>query len=214
MKTYATREEWLNNRKNGIGGSEISAVIGCNPYMSNVDLWELKTGRKQPEDISGKSCVQYGQQAERYLRGLFRLDYPQYAVHYVENNSWHNSRFPWALASLDGWLTDKDGRTGILEIKTTEILNPSQWDKWKDQIPQNYFCQCLLYMAVAAADFCILKAQIKHKDKDGNQLATVKHYHIERAEHEADIAYLMKKGSEFWESVKSGKQPALILPGI
>jgi len=47
MKILKDRSEWLENRKSGIGGSEISAVIGCNPYLDNVALWELKTGRKQ-----------------------------------------------------------------------------------------------------------------------------------------------------------------------
>ena len=43
----SNHEEWLKNRKNGIGGSEIAAAIGKNPYMTNVELWELKTGRKK-----------------------------------------------------------------------------------------------------------------------------------------------------------------------
>lgn len=221
MQTFSTREEWLQNRKNGIGGSEISAVIGANPYLSNVDLWRLKTGRKEPSDISDKACVKYGQQAEMHLRGLFRLDYPQYSVDYVDNNSFTNSRYEWALASLDGWLTDQDGRSGILEIKTTEILNPAQWDKWggkypkpgEMQIPQNYYCQCLFYMAVKEADFCVLVAQIKYIE-DGEMKKQTRQYKIERIEVQEDIEYLMLKGSEFWQYVKADKQPPLILPGI
>ncbi len=57
LKTFPSHEEWLVNRRNGIGGSEISAVIGENPYMSNVELWELKTGRRQAVDISQKPYV-------------------------------------------------------------------------------------------------------------------------------------------------------------
>ena len=214
MMTFASREEWLKNRMNGIGGSEISAVVGQNPYMTNVELWELKTGRRTAEDISDKPYVKYGQQAERHIRGLFRLDNPQYDVKYVDNNSWQNSRYPWALASLDGWMNDAAGRMGILEIKTTEIQNPAQWVNWKNQIPQNYFCQCLFYMAILNADFCILTAQIKYTDKDGNIVKTVRQYPMTRKEHEADIEYLMEKGAEFWEYVKADKRPPLILPGI
>jgi len=130
MIVLKDRAEWLENRKNGIGGSEISAVIGQNPYMDNVTLWELKTGRRQPEDISDKPCIQYGHQAEMHLRGLFRLDFPEYSVDYVDNNSFVNSKYPWAKASLDGWLTDENGRKGVLEIKTTEILQSMQKEKW------------------------------------------------------------------------------------
>lgn len=211
MQTFATREEWLKNRINGIGGSEISAVVGLNPYLSNVELWELKTGRKQAEDISEKPYVKYGTQAEMHLRGLFRLDYPQYRVEYVDNNSFTNDKYPWARASLDGWMYDEKGRLGVLEIKTTEILQSMQKEKWNAQIPNNYYCQILFYMAVMEADFAVLKAQLKTVF-DGIPYLQTKHYHIERADVQEDIDFLMTKGAEFWEYVKADKRPPLMLP--
>ena len=211
MIVLPNREAWLQNRRNGIGGSEISAIVGHNPYMDNVTLWELKTGRRQSEDISDKPYVQYGTQAERHLRGLFRLDYPQYKVAYRENNSWTNPRFPWAQASLDGWLTDEKGRRGVLEIKTTEILQSMQKERWNDRIPMNYYCQVLFYMAVTEADFAVLKAQLKTVF-DGVPYLQTKHYHIERAEVQDDIDYLMEKGAAFWEYVVNDKRPPLVLP--
>lgn len=214
MKVLNSREEWLANRMNGIGGSEISAVVGLNPYMTNIDLWELKTGKKQPEDISDKPYIQYGTQAEMHLRGLFRLDFPELTVDYVENNSFKNDKYPWALASLDGWLKDEDGRIGILEIKTTEILQSMQKEKWNQRIPDNYYCQCLFYMAVLEADFCILKAQLKTVF-DGVPYLQTKHYKIERSEVQGDIDFLMEKGAEFWNKyVLTKKEPPLLLPNI
>lgn len=213
MLVLKDRNEWLKNRMNGLGGSEISAVIGCNPYMSNTELWELKTGKRQPEDISDKPYVLYGTQAEFHLRELFKLDFPEYEVEYIENNSFKNDKYPFALASLDGWLTDQEGRKGILEIKTTEILNSMHKEKWDKQIPQNYYCQCLFYMAVLEADFCILKAQLKTVF-DGVPYLQVKHYKIERSEVQEDIDYLMSEGERFWRYVQSGKQPPLKLPEI
>lgn len=213
MQVLKSREEWLQNRMNGLGGSEISAVLGLNPYMDNVTLWEQKTGRIKPENISDKPFIQYGTQAEMHLRGLFRLDYPQYQVEYVDNNSFRNSRFPWAQASLDGWLTDQDGRKGILEIKTTEILNSMHKEKWHDRIPDNYYCQVLFYMAVVEADFAILKAQLKTVF-DGVPYLQTRHYHIERSEVQDDIDYIMQKGAEFWEYVKADKRPHLQFPEV
>lgn len=212
MKVLSSREEWLQNRMNGIGGSEISAVVGCNPYVSNIDLWKIKTGRIQPEDISDKPYVQYGTQAEMHLRGLFRLDFPQFHVEYVENNSFVNSKYPWAQASLDGWLTDHDGRKGVLEIKTSEILNSMHREKWKDNhIPMNYFCQTIFYMAVIEADFACIKAQLKTVF-DGVPYLQTKHFFIERSEVQEDIDYLMQEGEKFWHYVKNDVQPPLVLP--
>ena len=214
MIVLKDRQEWLQNRFKGIGGSEISAVVGCNPYLDNVTLWEYKTGRKQAEDISEKPYVLYGTNAEEHLRALFALDFPQYKVEYIENNSFSNSKYPWARASLDGWLIDQEGRKGILEIKTSEILNSQHREKWKgNHIPQNYYCQTIFYMAVLEADFCVLKAQLKTVFEGVPYLQT-KHFFLERSEVQADIDYLMKKGSEFWEYVKNNHRPPLLLPEI
>ena len=213
MTVLKSREEWLVNRRKGLGGSDCSAVIGLNPYKTNVDLWRLKTGRTEQEDISDKPYVQYGTKAERHLRELFKLDYPQYKVDYVENNSFYNPKYPFARASLDGWLTDGSGRKGILEIKTTEILSAGQRAKWKDRIPDNYFCQVLFYMAVIEADFAVLKAQIKTVIDDDVRLET-KHYTIERSDVQEDIDYLMNACKDFWQYVKDDKEPPLILPEI
>lgn len=213
MKVLPSRKEWLKNRANGLGGSEISAVIGCNPYMTNLDLWELKTGRRQAEDISDKPYVQYGNQAEMHLRGLFRLDYPQYRVDYVENNCWINPRYPWAQASLDGWLTDQQGRRGVLEIKTTEIKQAEQRERWRGRVPMNYYCQVLFYMAVVEADFAVIKAQLKTV-VDGDPILQTRHYHIERAEKQGDIDYLMESGADYWQYVITDKRPPLVLPSV
>ena len=212
MRILNSREDWLKART-GIGGSDASAIIGLNPYRSNVELWEEKVGMAVPEDISDKPFVKYGTQAEMHLRGLFRLDFPQYRVEYVENNMFINDKFPWAHASLDGWLTDQEGRKGILEIKTTEILQSMQKEKWNNQLPQNYYCQLLHYMAVCEADFAVLKAQLKTVFGGVPYLQT-KHYHIERKDVLEDIEYLMEEEKKFWHQVQTKKKPDLILPPL
>jgi putative phage-type endonuclease len=212
MKVMKNRKEWLENRKR-IGGSDAAAIIGQNPYKSNVELWKEKTEQIVPEDISEKPYVKYGTEAEGFLRELFKLDYPDYKVEYVENNSFENERLPFAQASLDGWLYDKDGRFGILEIKTTNIMQSQQKEKWNERIPDNYYCQVLHYMAVLEADFAVLKAQLKYDFSESVYLQT-RHYKIEREDVEDDIAYLMQKEKEFWEKVETGKRPALLLPEI
>lgn len=213
MLELGSREEWLEARSGRIGGSEASAVVGLNPYMSNTDLWSIKTGRKEPEDISDRPYVQYGHNAEPLLRDLFRLDFPDYRVGYVDNNMFINDMFPWAHASLDGWLQDPDGRIGILEIKTTEILQSMQKEKWKDRIPDNYYLQVLHYMMVMEADFACLKAQLKY-DYSGDVFLQTRHYWIERPDVENDIRILAEKEKEFWQAMQRGRKPATLLPEI
>ena len=214
MKTLKSRDEWLAARKHYIGGSDASAVLGMNPYKTNLELWQEKTGIVQPEDISGKPYVQYGHAAESYLRELFALDFPEYEVGYADNNIWLNDRFPFAHASLDGWLTDQDGRSGVLEIKTTNILQSMQKEKWNHRIPDNYYIQVLHYLMVTEFDFAVLKAQLKYEFQGGDIMLQTKHYKIERSDVQEDIELLKSSEKEFWKCVQSRKKPALLLPEI
>lgn len=207
------RIAWLDARKNHIGGSDAAACVGMNPYKDNVRLWEEKMGMVLPEDISDKEYVQYGTEAEKYLRELFALDFPEYQVLYDENNMFLNPDFPWMHASLDGELVDQRGRHGILEIKTTNILQSMQREKWNDRIPDNYYCQILHYLAVTECDFAVLKARLK-SEWNGELIIREKHYFIERSEVEEDIKMLVEAERRFWECIKSGRRPDLILPVI
>lgn len=207
------RIAWLDARKNHIGGSDAAACVGMNPYKNNVQLWEEKMGMVLPEDISEKEYVQYGTEAEKYLRELFALDFPEYQVLYDENNMFLNPDFPWMHASLDGELVDQRGRHGILEIKTTNILRSMQREKWNDRIPDNYYCQILHYLAVTECDFAVLKARLK-SEWNGELIIREKHYFIERSEVEEDIKMLVEAERRFWECIKSGRRPDLILPVI
>lgn len=214
MFHYGSREEWLEKRSSYIGGSEASSIVGLNPYLSNVELWEIKTGRRQREDIGDKPYVQYGTQAEEHLRELFKLDFPQYEVKYAEHNMWKNPMYPFAHASLDGWLVEKDtNRMGVLEIKTTNILQSMQKEKWDHRIPDNYYVQVLHYLMVTGFDFAVLKAQLRY-DYDGDIYLTTKHYYIDRKEVEADIRFLMEKERQFAEYIRRDECPPLVLPEI
>ena len=211
-KILASREAWLKHRSR-IGGSDASAIVGLNPYKTNTDLYLEKTGQKESPDISDKPYVLYGTKAEEHLRELFRLDFPQYQVQYFDNNMYLNSRYPFAHASLDGELTDEDGRRGILEIKTTNILQSMQKEKWRDRIPDNYFIQVLHYLMVTEFDFVVLKAQLK-SEFGGQIYLQTKHYFIERSEVVGDIEYLAEEEAKFWKCVQAKRMPDLILPDI
>lgn len=210
-----SREEWLEERKKGIGGSDAAVILGLNPYKNNIRLWEEKTGKVQAKDISDKPYVKYGTQAEDLLRELFKLDFPQYEVSHDENTIIKHPKYPFLFASLDGQLVDKEtGELGILEIKTTNILQSMQKEKWKEKIPDNYFCQVLHYLNVTGYSFAILKAQLKY-DFDGDIKLETRHYKINRCDFEEDIKELEKAEVEFWTKyVEKDIQPPLELPNL
>ena len=209
-------KNWHTERSKGIGGSDVASILGLNPFKTNVELWQEKTGRKKPANISAKPCVLYGKKAEDYLRELFILDYPEYEVtHHPYYIHIHND-YDFIRGSFDAELFQKITKEkGIWECKTTEIKRQADWDKWKDQIPQNYFCQVLHYLAIDEDfKFAKLKAQIKSIDKYNETLLTTKHYHILREKHKEDIEYLINKEIEFMHYVRADKEPPLLLPEI
>lgn len=211
---YFTREAWLKART-GIGGSDASAILGMNPYKTNIEVWQEKTGKITPEDIGHKPYVKYGIEAESPLVQLFALDYPQYKV---TPNTTHKVYFhpqhSFIRATLDGELVEiENGRPGILEIKTTEILNSMHREKWNEKIPNNYYIQVLHYLLATGWAFAVLKAQLKTVYDNEVRLNT-RHYFIERSEVQDDLDYLLTKEIEFWKYVQRDKKPPLVLPEI
>lgn len=215
LKMYRCKnhESWLKNRKKYIGGSDVSCILGLNPYKTNVQLYREKKGIVEPDDLSDNSLVQYGTQAEEHIRALFALDHQELKVEYIPNNSWRNTDYPFAAASLDAWLTEKEtGRKGILEIKTSTITSAQQANKWKDEhIPDNYYCQILFYLGVTNWDFVFLRANLKYEKPDSPLYVATKEYYVNRSEVEPDIELVMSKAKEFYDCLKNGVEPPLTL---
>lgn len=211
---------WHAWRLEGIGASEASAVLGCNPYMNNVDLWRIKTGRKAAADISNKACVQYGHEAEPLIRKLFALDHPEYKVIYRgKYDAVGSDVYPFVRATLDGRLVETaTGRRGVYEGKTAEILRSMQREKWrttdgKPRLPDNYYVQVLHQLLATGWDFAVLHAQLK-SEWDGNIIATRRSFTIERAEVAEDLDVLLEAEQRFWRYVQEDKEPPLVLPEI
>ena len=214
MVRYRNREQWLKARKRFIGGSDVSCILGLNPYKTNVQLYREKKGLVEPDDLSDNPLVAYGTQAEEHIRALFSLDRSDLEVEYIKDNSWRNTDYPFAAASLDGWSQDENGRHGILEIKTANITSKAQAEKWKDgKIPDNYYCQVLFYLAVTEWDYVDLRANLKYDLPDKDLFIITKDFHIERTDPnvEDDIATSMEATAKFAERLKKNEEPPLLL---
>lgn len=216
--------EWLAWRRQGIGASEASAVVGRNPYMTNQALWRYKTGQAEPEDISGKACVQYGHDAEAPIRELFALDHPEFTVQYGGAfDMVRHPDHPWLFATLDGRLIEKEtGRQGVYEGKTTEILRSQQMEKWTwkgadghthGRVPDNYYIQLLHQLLATGWDFAVLNCRFRRRYADGERAET-RCYRFERDDLLADLNYLLEAEIEFWECVHQDRRPPLVLPDI
>lgn len=203
------RKSWLEQRAiQGVGASECAALVGMSPWMTQTELWEIKTGLGQSKDLSGNDAVEKGNRMEDAIRYFFACAHPEYTVEYHPFDLLFQSERPTFFATLDGELTDKDGRRGILEIKTGTPVGKEGWSQWDNQVPNHYFIQLLSQLLATGYDFAILQAALWSRNGD----ITLKDpYIFERSEHEADLAWLKEKQDAFWHSVETRKMPGLSL---
>lgn len=141
-------QAWLNLRNKYIGGSDASTVAGFNKWKSQYQLWAEKTGRSEKEDLSNNLRIWFGKRAEELVAERFTLDTGK-KVH--KTGVWVNDKYPWACASIDRMIV---GENSFLECKTSSGFNKEKW--LDDEIPDNYYCQILHYMAVMEMDYCYI----------------------------------------------------------
>ncbi len=211
VTTFADRKQWLKNRINGIGASECAAIVGLNPFMTNVELYESKVNRFVDKDIDKTTEMQYGIDAEVPLRRLFELTYPNYYVYYRDNTTIQSKKYLWMMFSPDGLLydTQKD-RYGVYEGKTTALNSKMSELKWNNKIPDNYYTQLLHALLVTNFDFAVLNVEIRKIGQNGIEF-TRKIYTLEKEDCLEDLKFLEEKEVEFWQSVQNKEKPALLI---
>jgi len=207
-------KQWHEWRNKGIGGSDCAAILGYSPYMTNVELWEDKVHGIKKE-FKNTEVLERGHKVEPLIRELFAIDHPELIVTYKDNDHFTDPDYEFRRATVDGRIQRKsDGKMGILEIKHVQLGSSAQAQKWKGQVPMNYFCQCLHYLDCSRLDFAILKARFRREFSDG-LFITEKEYFIDAVEHKDSIEYLRNAEVEFWNKyVVTGIKPPLVLPAI
>ena len=204
--SYSNEAEWHDIRREHIGGSDVSIIMGYNEYKNIVDLWREKTGRKKQDDLTQNEAVQRGKMSENLLIEHFTINNPNYAVNKLEKTL-ESLKYPFMSANLDGTLEHQEMGKGILEIKTAACHSYGIYKlKWKNEVPIEYYLQVQHYLAVTGWDYAILYADIKLAFADNKH--EIRQYFIQREK--IDIAEIIKKEAEFYEYLKRDEQPPFI----
>jgi putative phage-type endonuclease len=186
--------EWDALRANGIGGSEIAAVVGLSPWESRFSLWHRKRGNLGRQTVN--ASMDWGTRLEDVIADAYAetrnlLDI-QSAGTYA-----HHQR-PWQIANPDRLLwDDKHGHVGLLEVKTASAFDVHEWGREPDAIPPYYRCQVLWYMdalELPRADLAVLIGGSDYRE-----------YTITYSPGEA--AWLRDQGAAFWQSVLVNEMP-------
>lgn len=201
------REQWLEFRHKGIGSSDCAAITGASSWKTANDLWMEKTGQKQAEDLSDNEFIQKGVRLEPAIREVYKAMHPDRKVTYHQTDMLYLPERPFVFATLDGEVQDCNGRMGCLEIKTSTPNSKTDWAKWDERIPDAYFHQCLHEMLATGYEFVDLFAFLFKQDGD----FIAREYRFERADYEADLAWLLEKEEAFWTSVQNKTLPPMTI---
>jgi len=180
-------EAWHAARANGIGGSEIAAVLGLSPYESRFSLWHRKKGLIGPVEESEE--MYWGKEHEPAICRRFAREHPDLDVTVAPTYA-HRDR-PWQIAN-------PDRRVGpeLLEAKTAR--DGEGWgEEGTAQIPVHYRAQCLWYMDVLGARRCHVAVLIAGSE--------YREYVVDYDEDEARI--LREAGARFMDDLARDVRP-------
>ena len=175
------RNEWLEYRRKGVGGSDAAAIIGLDRYRSPFDVYADKLGLR-PE-IPDNEAMRQGRDLEQYVAERF-MEATGKKVR-RRNAVLQHPEHHWMLANIDRWVV---GENAGLECKTTSVLNRCKFSQ--GEFPPNYYVQCVHYMAVTGAERWYLAVLVLNKA-----------FHVFTIERdEAEVQALIAAEKDFWEN--------------
>lgn len=179
-------DNFLVNRRQGIGGSDIAAILGVSKFKTALDVYLSKT-TDQPEQKG--EHLYWGHALENPIIDRFIRDTGANVIRQPEMR--RHPDYEWAIANADALITNSDTIEAILEIKTSSAFKSREWGADDtDEVPIEYIAQVQWYMWIYDVQEAYLAALI-----GGNQY---RQYHITRDDEL--IAVLAEKAQAFWQN--------------
>jgi putative phage-type endonuclease len=182
----------LKDRKTFLGGSDAPIVLGLSHWKTRYELWQEKTGEKEPDDISEIERIRWGV----ILEDVVATEYTRRTGKKVRrvNQRQIDKYLPWMVAQIDRRIVGG----GLLEIKTAGASMGGEWGpEGTAEIPPAYYCQVQHQMSVTGDPFAEVAVLI-----GGNSMRL---YHVPRDE--AFIIDMVQAESLFWDLVQARTPP-------
>lgn len=185
------------DRLTGLGGSDLGAILGLNPYRTPFQVWSEKTGRS--ESFTGNLQTRFGSYAEEFVA----REYSDRTGRQVQR---YNSLLRHPNAPLLGHIDrlvvpegakrashQREIRTDLgLEVKTAHALAASRNGDWgepgTDAVPASYLIQCQAYMLLTGCAHWDLAVLF------GNSDFQIYHLHQDQELGE----YIVEEASRWW----------------
>jgi putative phage-type endonuclease len=182
------RQTWLKERSKGIGGTDISAILGLNPWKTAYDVYLDKIGEAKP--IEENMAMKMGTLLEPIVAGLYeyvtqrKLKECELIIH---------PKHDFIRGTPDRLIEGEDLGLEIKTLKSFDKFSSKSsaigWgEEYTDQIPQHYFLQVVWYMLLT-----------ERAAFDVAALAGGQEFRIYRVNRDIELEkMLIEKADEFW----------------
>lgn len=139
--------EWHELRKGAVGGSQVGAILGVNPWESAVTAYYKNIGAIE-DSIEPSMSMRLGTKLETPILEIFAEEHPDWSV--FTTGTYASTVNPRFHANPDALYVDSDGSMGVVEVKFSR-------DYWAE-VPKHYRAQVLWYCHVLGLKKGILVA--------------------------------------------------------
>lgn len=196
-------EAWHQLRAEGIGSSDIAAIVGLSPFTSAYTLWHRKAGKVAEQAES--DFMDWGKRLEPVIAAKFAENHPSFVV--APTGTWAADGRPWQRANPDRLIINSfgtdNGPGGIdsyLEVKCASAYKADDWGRsGTDIVPPGYRAQVIWQGDVLGLSSAWCAVLIGGND--------YREYHLTWDADEAE--FLREAGRAFWESIQNGEPPEI-----
>lgn len=185
------KEEWIEWRRSGIGGSDIGSILGFNKYSSPMKVYLSKIG-EYDEEVNN-DAVYWG----NVLEDVVAKEFSKRTGYKVRRNNFllQHPKYPFLQANVDRMIISKEKGNGILECKTASEYLKNSWED--DEVPPNYYLQVQHYLAVTGLKWGALAVLIGGRD--------FRYFEIKRDDEL--IEQMIQQAKFFWEQYVEKRDP-------
>lgn len=206
------RAEWLQARQDGIGGSDISSILGLNHRFSALELFYQKIGFSKSSTEENEAMFWGSRNEDTVLEiaQYYDFDTGQYVDNFNTDNKLRkitkfrymvtNPDYPWIIGNIDGatnFVPKTFKMDGPAEAKT---ISRQTAEMWTDRIPPYHIIQINTY-AIVCAPMMLTDAASIYYLEDGNKF---RGYHIPVIESIKD--QILTRSEKFWNTVVKGRE--------
>lgn len=189
------REQWLERRKEGIGASEVGAILGLSDYETPMSLWAQKLRKTPPKEET--LAMWLGHEMEPIIAKRYEMETGRKLVDPGDYAILQSPDVPFLFSTLDR-KTEFDGYGwGPVEMKAPGERTKDEWSDGGS--PLIYQAQLQVQMFCMGARVGEIAAII------GNSEFVIRRYEYNHDFMEAIIPVL----GEFWLNVKTETPPEI-----